>query len=501
MAVIKENNGDASVDTETQYTLSPGDVFQGTLASDTDEDWIRLSLTAETTWNITLTGVDAAYLALYDDSGEEIIDSFSCSDGVALVYRPIVTGTYYVSVTVWQGVGDYEIALTENTLPEGTHDEIADYLTDGYWSWSGGGRNAFEMGPGRTLSANTTALTAAGQQLAKLALDAWTNVTGITFEFVDDDTAHITFDDNEAGGHAVTTASNGVIEAAHVNVSSDWLLEYGTGIESYSFHTYIHEIGHALGLGHAGPYNGFGSYGLDNVFLNDSHQATVMSYFDQDQNTYIDVSGASPVTPMIADIIAIQNLYSVPDNINTGDTIYGYQSNLDGYLGEFFKLWAGEENPFTSVDMTDDTGTPIIKPTLTDLDGDGDPDLVVGAYDGSLYYFENSGTPTNPDFTERTGTDNPLEGISVWFYSAPTFTDLDGDGDLDLIVGTGDDDITYFENTGTVTAPGFTQRTGAANPFDTLTKSQWSTLTLADLDGDDDLDLAVGNDDGDCPLL
>jgi hypothetical protein len=37
-------------------------------------------------------------------------------------------------------------------------------------------------------------------------------------------------------------------------------------IDSYSFQTYVHEIGHALGLGHGGPYNGSASYGLDNLY-------------------------------------------------------------------------------------------------------------------------------------------------------------------------------------------------------------------------------------------
>ena len=49
------------------------------------------------------------------------------------------------------------------------------------------------------LTANITALTEAGQQLARWALEAWTNVTGINFKFVDDDNAHITFADNEDG--------------------------------------------------------------------------------------------------------------------------------------------------------------------------------------------------------------------------------------------------------------------------------------------------------------
>ena len=46
--------------------------------------------------------------------------------------------------------------------------------------------------------------------------------------------------------------ANGIISSAHVNVSTQWLTNYGTTHDTYSFQTYIHEIGHVLGLGHAG---------------------------------------------------------------------------------------------------------------------------------------------------------------------------------------------------------------------------------------------------------
>ena len=248
--------------------------------------------------------------------------------------------------------GDYEITLAGNTRLEGTYDEIADYLTDGYGNWSGAGRHAFAVAPGGTLSADITALTVAGQQLARWALESWTNVSGIQFELVEGN-AHITFDDEEGGAFAGTVASGGVIESAFVNVSKD-LLNAGTIIGGNAFATYIHEIGHALGLGHPGPYNGFGDYGLDNEFLNDSFQVTVMSYFDQDENTYIDASFAYPVTPMLADIIAVHDLYGTPAGINAGDTVYGYQSNVEGYLQEFFQLLTeeGETPPDYQVALT-----------------------------------------------------------------------------------------------------------------------------------------------------
>ena len=49
--------------------------------------------------------------------------------------------------------------------------------------------------------------------------------------------------------------------------------------------------------------------------------------------------------------------------------------------------------------------------------------------------------------------------------STPSFADLDGDGDLDAVVGEAVGTLHYFENTGSAIAPAFTERTGAANPF------------------------------------
>ena len=77
-------------------------------------------------------------------------------------------------------------------------------------------------------------------------------------------------------------------------------------------------------------------------------------------------------------------------------------------------------------------------PTFADIDGDGDQDLVVGEGDGTLNYYENTGTASDSVYTARTGTANPWDGIDVGFTSTPTFADIDGDGDQDLVVGEGD---------------------------------------------------------------
>ena len=61
----------------------------------------------------------------------------------------------------------------------------------------------------------------------------------------------------------------------------------------------------------------------------------------------------------------------------------------------------------------------------------GDADLVVGDDYGNLTYFENTGTSTAPVFVARTGSANAFDGMySVGSSSAPALGDLDGDGTL-----------------------------------------------------------------------
>ncbi|MCF8244000.1 MAG: T9SS type A sorting domain-containing protein [Saprospiraceae bacterium] len=133
--------------------------------------------------------------------------------------------------------------------------------------------------------------------------------------------------------------------------------------------------------------------------------------------------------------------------------------------------------------------------SFADIDGDGDLDLLVNAYDSISYqnnmvFFENLGTAQNPIFSADNFQVNPY-GIESGYLTQPILADFDNDGDLDLIAGIQyGGGFQFQENIGTATAPNYSAP--QTNPFGLTASYNLDSATAADLDGDGDIDILSG---------
>jgi hypothetical protein len=134
-------------------------------------------------------------------------------------------------------------------------------------------------------------------------------------------------------------------------------------------------------------------------------------------------------------------------------------------------------------------------PSVVDLDRDGDLDLLLANKiepgddtRSRVHVFENVGSARSPSFRAREALDVPAA-----FHHAPAFGDLDDDGDADLVLGSWGPRIAWYRNTGDSGIPSFELVDSAAA---VLTRGSNATPAVADLDGDGDLDLLVGEAGG-----
>ena len=92
-------------------------------------------------------------------------------------------------------------------------------------------------------------------------------------------------------------------------------------------------------------------------------------------------------------------------------------------------------------------------PTFGDIDGDMDDDLIIGLDDGTLIFFENTAGQGNPSAFANVVPN--YQGIDVGTNAAPSLVDLNRDGLMDMVIGEYTGVVTYHENSGSVGSPFF----------------------------------------------
>lgn len=229
----------------------------------------------------------------------------------------------------------------------------------------------------------------------------------------------------------------------------------------YSFMALIHEIGHALGLGHPGDYDAFDgtpiTYANSAEYWQDSRQYTIMSYFDASA-TGANHQGYYASTPLMHDIVALQMLYGANYDTRSGDSVYGFNSNAGasfslGSAGEklIFSIWDGggedtldfsgylytqiidlREGRFSSVGGLDNNVSIAPGATIENAIGGAGIDLIYGnEADNSIRGFRG------PDVLHGHGGDDEISGGNAHdkLYGNKGADRLFGDNGNDLLGG------------------------------------------------------------------
>ena len=186
---------------------------------------------------------------------------------------------------------------------------------------------------------------------ARLSFELWDDLVAISLVESTSPTAQITFAYSSTTSGGGTYASSWISGAGpdytltrgRIWLNSSWSThdqDTDMVFGGYGYITYIHEIGHALGLSHPGTYNGSATWSQAE-YAQDTRQYTVMSYFDADENgSGVDHYGSDgkwkyASTPMLHDVAAIQDKYGADMTTRTGDTVYGFNFTADKSVFNF----------------------------------------------------------------------------------------------------------------------------------------------------------------------